>query len=91
MISASAEHALEIYRTVELDFAVIDLMLPGMSGWELAQRIQEDLPECALAISSVLDLESYPPIEARLPKPVNRQSVRNALMEYVPRWAAQAS
>ena len=91
MISASAEHAMEIYRTVELDFAVIDLMLPGMSGWELAQRIKEDLPDCALAISSVLDLDSYPPIEARLPKPVNRQSVRAALMEYVPRWAAQAS
>lgn len=89
MICASAEHALEIYQTVELDFAVIDLMLPGMSGWELAEKIREDLPECVVAISSVLDLESYPPIEAKLPKPVNRLSVRNALQEFVPRWALQ--
>ena len=91
LISASAEHALEIYRSIQLDFAVIDLMLPGMSGWDLAERIKADLPDCVVAISSVLDLESYPPIEARLPKPVNRQAVRDALRDYVPRWAAQAS
>ena len=91
LISASAEHALEIYRSMQFDLAVIDLMLPGMSGWDLAERLQADLPDCPIAISSVLDLESYPPIEAKLPKPVNRHSVREALLAYVPRWAAQAS
>ncbi|MEO6944644.1 MAG: response regulator [Lacisediminihabitans sp.] len=87
-VAATAESAISAYGTVELDLAVIDLMLPGMDGWELSERFYADVPGCPVAISSVLDLESYPPSRTALPKPVTRASVREVLLSCVPRWIA---
>lgn len=84
----TAEHALDMYETVRPDLAVVDLMLPGMSGWELSELLRSDHPECPVAISSVLDIRSYPKSSASLPKPVSRASVRRALTNCVPRWVA---
>ena len=87
-VADSAESAIIAYETEMLDMAVIDLMLPGINGWELTERLQAHQPECAVAISSVLDEEEYPPTNAALPKPVTRASVREALTNCVPRWTA---
>lgn len=84
----SAESAIVVYTAAEPDLAVIDLMLPGMDGWALSERIQADRPGCPVAISSVLDEEDYPPTRAALPKPVTRASVRQVLLNCVPRWVA---
>lgn len=84
----NAESAIVAYEELAPDLAVIDLILPGMDGWELAERIQADKPDCAVAISSVLDTGSYPQSEAVLPKPVSRASVRAVLRSTVPKWVA---
>lgn len=86
MTAASAESAIAAYAGTTPDLAVIDLILPGMDGWALTQRIQADHPDCAVAITSVLDAEDYPQSEGTLPKPVSRASVRKVLSNCVPRW-----
>ncbi|MHB1171982.1 MAG: response regulator [Lacisediminihabitans sp.] len=87
-VAESAESAILAYEAAAPDLAVIDLILPGMNGWALTERIQADHPDCAVAITSVLDEEDYPPSEAVLPKPVTRANVRQVLRHCVPRWIA---
>lgn len=87
-VAESAELAILAYADLEIDLAVIDLILPGMNGWELSERIRADRPDCAVAITSVLDAVSYPTSDAKLPKPVSRAHVRHVLENCVPRWAA---
>ncbi len=84
----SAEQAIAALAELELDLAVIDLILPGMNGWELLERIRTAHPSCAVAITSVLDSASYPVSDAALPKPVSRVQVQRVLEQCVPRWAA---
>lgn len=84
----SAEAAILAYESIDPHLAVIDLVLPGMNGWALTERIQADRPDCAVAITSVLDPEHYPPSEAVLPKPVTRATVAEVLRRCVPEWVA---
>jgi len=84
----SAEVAIEAYALVIPDLAVIDLLLPGMDGWALAVRIGADIPDCVIAITSVLDEEDYPTGHASLPKPVSGAHVRKMLHDFVPKWNA---
>jgi len=87
-IAETAELALAASADIDLDLAVIDLILPGMNGWELIDRIRADHPDCAIAVTSVLDAESYPKSDASLPKPVSRAHVHRVLKQCVPRWSA---
>lgn len=82
----SAESALSAYSANTPDLVVIDLILPGMTGWELANRIREDQPDCSIVITSVLDTEDYPQASANLPKPVTGASVRDVLRRCLPEW-----
>ena len=86
--TAGALDALDVFDAVEPDVTVIDLILPGMDGWELAAALRARHPQCALVITSVLDEEHYPTGHSALPKPVTSQHVRQALLETVPRWKA---
>ena len=47
--AGSAEEALVVTRAIvgELDLLITDLMLPGMTGGELRERIREMHPNCA--------------------------------------------
>ncbi|PZQ89087.1 MAG: response regulator [Leifsonia xyli] len=67
--ASTAERALEELVDIRPDLAIIDLMLPGMSGEELSVRLRDEHPDCVLAITSVLDASRYPEADAVLPKP----------------------
>lgn len=85
----SAESALEIYRELDPQVAVVDLVLPGMNGWELSKRLTLDLPNCAVAVSSSLDRAHYPSFVEHLPKPISRHAVTDLLTRRVPQWVDQ--
>ena len=52
----SGDEALQILQTFKPDVAVLDIMMPGMDGIELAKRIKKDprLSGCKLAALSAL-------------------------------------
>lgn len=86
VVAGTAMDAIRAYDTSPPDLTVIDLILPGMDGWELAAQLSEQNPGCAIAITSVLGEEHYPASYPTLPKPVTSAQVRKALLDTVPRW-----
>ena len=84
----NAEEAIPAYGQTEPELAVVDLVLPGMDGWALVERLRSDVPDCAIAVTSVLDARKYPAAQAILPKPFTRAQVLQALEDCVPRWRA---
>ncbi|TBN57300.1 response regulator [Glaciihabitans arcticus] len=84
--ATSGESAMEALTRLEPDLVVVDLVLPGMDGWSLTERIRAERPQVAIAITSVLDTADYPEADATLPKPVTGDDVRRVLRETVPRW-----
>ncbi|WP_213813868.1 response regulator [Glaciihabitans sp. dw_435] len=80
----NAEDAIAEYNVEEPDLAVIDLLLPGMNGWELVSRLRSDRPACAIVITSVLDVADFPASEGVLPKPFTRAQINQVLKDCVP-------
>ena len=79
----NAEDAIAAYLSETPDIAIIDLLLPGMNGWELVRRIRADRPETAVVITSVLDTTDFPATEAMLPKPFTRAQVLKVIEDCV--------
>ena len=67
--ASTGERAIEVLREAHPDLAVVDLVLPGITGADLAARIRTTHPECLLVITSVHDTARYPEADAVLPKP----------------------
>jgi DNA-binding response OmpR family regulator len=65
-----AESAIAAFGLIDPVLAVIDLLLPGISGEECSRLVKERFPACRLIISSVLDAAEYPTADAALPKPI---------------------
>jgi len=86
--AGTAEDAVASYTATPPSLVVVDLVLPGMDGWELAAQIRNHIPGCAIVITSVLDESDYPNSDAVLPKPVTGDDVRRVLGECVPGWQA---
>jgi CheY-like chemotaxis protein len=84
--AGTAIDALDRFNTQVPDLTVIDLVLPGMDGWALADVLSST--SSAIAISSVMDREHYPVQHAAIPKPVSGATIRAALEQLVPRWNA---
>jgi CheY-like chemotaxis protein len=83
----NAEEAVDVYDELRPELAVVDLVLPGMDGWALVEKIRADMPDCAVAVTSVLDARKYPEADAILPKPFTRAQVLKVLEDCVPRWS----
>ncbi len=74
----SAEKGLSLLREQAVDALLLDIKLPGMSGWDMLKVIQSDsslpqLPVILMSASSFSDpseYSSYPSIAARLVKPL---------------------
>ncbi|HEY3716608.1 MAG TPA: response regulator [Jatrophihabitantaceae bacterium] len=83
----SGEEALEIAAQQQIDLVVVDLLLPGMSGWDVVTALRAD-PTTAhwpVVVSSVLDRQDYPQeIQGTLPKPYTRRQVEQLLRRLLP-------
>lgn len=77
--AVDAESAISAFPEIDPRVAVLDLLLPGISGQECARLVRETFPECFLVISSVLDAAEYPTADAALPKPVVGASLHDLL------------
>lgn len=88
-VAATAEDAIASYDAVAPDLVVIDLVLPGINGWELTERLRAARPECVIVITSVLDAADYPASDAILPKPFTGAQIRRVLRDFVPAWSDQ--
>jgi CheY-like chemotaxis protein len=86
MTVKNAEEAIPAYSDIVPELAVVDLVLPGMDGWTLIEKLRGDIPDCAIAVTSVLDTRRYPVADAILPKPFTRAQILQALKDSVPRW-----
>jgi CheY-like chemotaxis protein len=83
----SGEEALQIAGELQLDLLVIDLLLPGMTGWDLiiALRGTAATANCPVIVCSVLDRQDYPDgVQGALPKPYTRGQVEELLRRLLP-------
>ena len=74
-----AETAIAAFATISPAVAVIDLLLPGITGEECARQVRDRFPDCFLIVSSVLDVADYPDADAALPKPIVGADLRRLL------------
>lgn len=75
-----AETAIAAFDEISPSLAVIDLMLPGVTGKEVAELIRLRFPDCAIVVSSVHDAIEYPEADAALPKPVTGASLHEVVV-----------
>ena len=81
--AASGEHALSLPLDLPVDLMILDLLLPGVDGWQLAAELKIRFPGCPVAITSVLDVQDYPSAEELLPKPVTRAQIAAILSRHI--------
>ena len=82
--AVSGEHALSLPSDLPVDLMILDLLLPGVDGWQLAVELKTRYPGCPVAITSVLDVQDYPSAEESLPKPVTRAQIAALLSRHIP-------
>jgi CheY-like chemotaxis protein len=83
----SAEEALQIAAEMPFDLLVIDLLLPGMTGWDLIRALRgiAATANCPVVVCSVLDRQDYPDgVQGALPKPYTRGQVEELLHRLLP-------
>ena len=83
-IACDAESAIAAFDDIDPAIAILDLLLPGISGQECARLVQARFPRCFLVISSVLDPADYPPADAALPKPIIGAHLREIVRRVTP-------
>ncbi len=80
----SGEAALEVAAKDTPQLAVVDIILPGMDGWELIRRLRDDArtAEMPVLVASILDEpedSETPGIEGYLVKPFKARDLEGAL------------
>ncbi|NQX33497.1 response regulator [Herbiconiux sp. VKM Ac-2851] len=88
VLVVTAEAAIESYRRLAPAVAIIDLMLPGIDGWQLVRTMKQEVPDCVLVVTSVLGLEEFPIVDGVLPKPFTAADVAKTLALLFPAASA---
>jgi CheY-like chemotaxis protein len=75
--ASSAEAALEILAGAVPSLAFIDLVLPNMTGWQLADRMHRDprLAAVRVCIMTATNTQLPPPVEHVIRKPFNADAI----------------
>lgn len=84
----SAWHALNLVEQMDFDAAIIDLMMPAMSGEELARRFEQRAPElpCIIltghaTLEGVRSLTAMPNVAGILTKPWDQARLRSTIQK----------
>ncbi len=78
-VVGTAEVAMDSYRTTAPAVAVVDLLLPGIDGWQLVDAMKSEVPDSRLVVTSVLGVEEYPNVDAILPKPFTFKQIAHTM------------
>ena len=57
-VASSGEQAIELFETLSPDALVVDLRLPGMSGYDVAERALAAAPETRVVLVSATGIGS---------------------------------
>jgi len=84
--AASGEEGLELAKESEPDAIVLDVMMPGMHGWEVLQRLRNhpataNTPIVICSVFNNPELACSLGASALVPKPVSRDAIVKALRE----------
>jgi CheY-like chemotaxis protein len=82
-VALDAEAALDMAQSFQPDIALIDIVLPGMSGYELARRLKKNRTLCIVGMSgNASDPRVESPIfEERFLKPFDLESMHDAFLK----------
>ncbi|WP_440709370.1 response regulator [Herbiconiux sp. YIM B11900] len=78
-VVGTAEVAMRSYRADAPEVAVVDLLLPGIDGWQLVAAMKSEVPDSRLVVTSVLGVEDYPSVDAILPKPFTFKQIAHTM------------
>ena len=84
--AVTGEGALRLLRESEYDLVVLDVGLPGISGWEVARRAASDpgIGDCAILFASVVERDDTPQdivVKGWLAKPFTSRDLNHAVEE----------
>jgi CheY-like chemotaxis protein len=97
MVAYDGLSALEMAKVIPPDLLISDVVMPGMSGVELAMALSQSLPDCKVLLFSgqaaTLDLLSAARAAGHdfpaLTKPVHPRVMLDHVSELVPRYTSQ--
>jgi DNA-binding response OmpR family regulator len=97
MVAYDGQSALEIAKVIPPDLLISDVVMPGMSGVELAMALSQSIPDCKVLLFSgqaaTLDLLSAARAAGHdfpaLTKPVHPRVMLDHVSELVPRYTSQ--
>jgi CheY-like chemotaxis protein len=86
MVAMSGEEGLRLVQEAPPDAIILDVMMPGMHGWEFLQRLRNQpvtshTPVIVCSVINNPDLAYSLGASLFLPKPVNRQDILDALCQ----------
>jgi signal transduction histidine kinase/CheY-like chemotaxis protein/PAS domain-containing protein len=87
----SGEEALEVLEGMTPSLILLDIRMPGMTGYQVAEKLKEDPRLCTIplvaltaSVSAQTDEELLAHFDSFLYKPTNKSELVNMLMRYLP-------
>lgn len=82
--ASSGAAGLELARQLQPDVITTDLMMPGITGWELIEQLKADPATAAIPIVTVSIVDSqplglWPAVDAHISKPIEREALLEAV------------
>jgi two-component system response regulator VicR len=89
-LATSAAEAFTVFRSKVFDLAILDEMMPGSKGHELAACLKGYEPELPVILSSAFPLKSFPGVDHIMLKPVAPEALRALMISILPGYSAAA-
>jgi GAF domain-containing protein/ActR/RegA family two-component response regulator/anti-sigma regulatory factor (Ser/Thr protein kinase) len=83
----TGEEGIQLFKTRKIDLVITDLGMPGMSGWELADKIKDLNPHTPVILSTGWGVKIHPSSQKRenvdlvINKPFNMQQILSNIGE----------
>jgi CheY-like chemotaxis protein len=80
----NTDEGLQLIQQLQPDAIILDVMMPGMDGWELLQRLRtrgETVPVIICSVINDPELAFALGASHYIPKPVTREALRSALQQ----------